>query len=135
MFDGVYDVTVNTSSILVLRNGIGFGGGSAMVCGGIAHGVKLQLIVVEGNMKAVRYRSEILCPIAVPLVQQPQLILHHDNVRPYVARVCQDFLANNNIIPLDWPPYSPDLSPIEHFWDNLYRRIKSVRIPQPPLHN
>ena len=28
-----------------------------------------------------------------------------------VARVCQDFLANNNIAPLAWPPYSPDLTP------------------------
>ena len=38
---------------------------------------------------------------------------------PHVARVCRDFLANNNIVPLDWPPYSVDLSPIEHLWDDL----------------
>ena len=52
-----------------------FGSGSIMVWGGIAHGVKLQLIVVEGDMTAVRYRDEILRPISVPLVQQRQLIL------------------------------------------------------------
>jgi hypothetical protein len=40
-----------------------------------------------------------------------------DNARHHVARVCQDFLANHNISPHDWPPYSPDLSPIEHLWD------------------
>ena len=39
---------------------------SAMVWGGIAHGVKSQLIVIEDNMTAVRYMDEILCPIAVP---------------------------------------------------------------------
>ena len=91
-----------------------FGGGSAMVWGGIAHGIKSQLIIVAGNMTAVRYRDEILRPVAVPLVQQRNLILQQDNARPHVARVCQDFLANNNITPLAWPPYSPDLTPIEH---------------------
>ena len=45
-----------------------------MVLGGIAHGVKTQLIVVKGNMTAVRYRDEILCLVAVPLVQEHQLI-------------------------------------------------------------
>ena len=36
-----------------------FGGGSAMVWGGIAHGIKSQLIIVAGNMTAVRYRDEM----------------------------------------------------------------------------
>ena len=39
-----------------------------MVCGGIAHGIKSQLIIVAGNMTVVRYRDEILRPVAVPLV-------------------------------------------------------------------
>ena len=91
-----------------------FGGGSIMVWGGIPHGIKSQLIIVAGNMTAVRYRDEILRPVAVLLVQQRNLILQQDNARPHVARVCQDFLANNNIAPLAWPPYSPDLTPIEH---------------------
>ena len=106
-----------------------FGGGSVMVWGGIAHGIKSQLIIVAGNMTAVRYRDEILRPVAVPLVQQRNLILQQDNARPHVARVCQDFLANNNIAPLAWPPYSPDLIPIEHMWDELDRRVRKRRNP------
>ena len=108
-----------------------FGGGSVMVWGGIAHWIKSQLIIVAGNMTAVRYRDEILHPVAVPLVQQRNLILQQDNARPHVARVCQDFLANNNIAPLAWPPYSPDLTPIEHMWDELDRRVRKRRNPSP----
>ena len=47
--------------------------------------------------------------------------------RPHVARVCQDFLANHSINPLDWPPYSPDVSPIEHLWDEMDRRVRGRR--------
>ena len=46
-----------------------------MVWGGIAHGIKPQLIIVAGNMTAVRYKDKILRPVAVPLVQQRNLIL------------------------------------------------------------
>ena len=46
--------------------------------GGIAQGIKSQLIVIEGNMTAVRYRDKILRPVVVPLVQR-QLILQQDN--------------------------------------------------------
>ena len=86
-----------------------------------------------GQIKSVRYRDEILRPVAVPLVQQRNLILQQDNARPHVARVCQDFLANNNIAPLAWPPYSPDLTPIEHMWDELDRRVRKRRNPPATL--
>ena len=103
-----------------------FWGGSAMVWGGISHGLKSPLIVIAGNLTGVRYRDEIVRPVAVPFVQH-HLIFQQDNVRPHVARVCQDFLANHSINPLDWPPYSPDLSPIEHLWDEMDRRVRGSR--------
>ena len=101
-------------------------------CGGISAlpNLSVQLIphvLYCGQIKSVRYRDEILRPVAVPLVQQRNLILLQDNARPHVARVCQDFLANNNIAPLAWPPYSPDLTPIEHMWDKLDRRVRKRR--------
>ena len=110
-----------------------FWGGSVMIWGGIAHEIKSQLIIVAGNMTAVMFMDEILRPVAVPLVQQRNLILQQDNARPHVARVCQDFLANNNIAPLAWPPYSPDLTPIEYTWDELDRRVTKRRNPPATL--
>jgi transposase len=47
--------------------------------------------------------------------------------RSHVVRVCQDFHANHNINPLDWPPYSSDLFPIEHLWDEMDRRVRGRR--------
>ncbi len=37
------------------------------------------------------------------------------------ARICTQFLEAENIA---WPTYSPDMSPNEHVWDTLDRRIR-----------
>ena len=127
------DVAENALPTPVLSNGIGlvwlrYGLGRHCSRDNIS-----QLIIVAGNMTAVRYRDEILRPVAVPLVQQRNLILQQNNARPHVARVCQDFLANNNIAPLAWPPYSPDLTPIDHMWDELDKRVRKRRNPHATL--
>ena len=57
----------------------------------------------------------------------------HDNARPHVARVCQDYLQQQNINVMDWPPYSPDMNPIEHLWDYIDRKVRA-RDPQPLNH-
>ena len=71
-----------------------FGGGSVMVWGGISHRLESLLIVIAGNLTGVRYRDEILRPVAVPFVEQHHLIFQQDNAWPHVARVCQDSLVN-----------------------------------------
>ena len=83
-----------------------------------------------GQRKLKRHsvqRRDILRQCVVPFVQQHNLIFQKDNARPHVARVCREFLAQNNLIPFDWPPYSPDLSAIEHLWSELDRRVQSRR--------
>ncbi len=70
------------------------------------------------------YRDEILRPIFVPFIHIHHLMLQHDNARPHVARTCTQFLEAENIPVLAWPAYSPDMSPIEHVWDALDRRIR-----------
>jgi len=52
------------------------------------------------------------------------------NAWPHVARICTQFLEAENIPVLAWPAYSPDMSPIEHVWDVLDRRIKQC-VPGP----
>ncbi len=74
--------------------------------------------------------DEILRPIVVPFIHDHHLMLQHDNARPHVARICTQFLEAENIPVLAWPAYSPDMSPIEHVWDALDRRIRQ-RVPVP----
>uniref|UniRef100_A0AAZ3NTM4 Tc1-like transposase DDE domain-containing protein n=1 Tax=Oncorhynchus tshawytscha TaxID=74940 RepID=A0AAZ3NTM4_ONCTS len=50
-------------------------------------------------------------------------MFQHDNARPHVTRICTEFLEVENIPVLPWPAYSPDVSPIEHVWDALDRRV------------
>lgn len=111
-----------------------FGGGSVMVWAGIAHGHKTNLIFIDGALNAQRYRDNILQPVVVPFVQRNGLTFQQDNARPHVARICNDFLYANNVDVLPWPAFSPDLSPIEHLWDKLDRRIRK-RHPAPTTHD
>ena len=103
-----------------------FGGGSVMVWGGIMGRSKTNLIVVQGNLSAQGYINQILQPEAVPFLQRHgPAILMHDNARPYVARICRQFLNRNNVNVLPWPAVSPDMNPIEHIWDYLGRKVRA----------
>ena len=82
-----------------------FGGGSVMVWGGIMGRRKTNLIVVQGNPNDQGYINQILQPESVPFLQRHgPAVLMHDNTRPHVARICQQFLNRNNINMLPWSP-------------------------------
>ena len=56
-----------------------FGGvGSVMVWGGISHGVKTPLVVIQGYLTALRYQDQVLMPHVLPLVNAHNLTFQHD---------------------------------------------------------
>ncbi|XP_070206571.1 uncharacterized protein [Littorina saxatilis] len=53
-------------------------------------------------------------------------LFQQDNARPHTARATLDRLRHNSVNILPHPARSPDLSPIEHFWDIMQRRINAL---------
>jgi len=103
-----------------------------MVWAAMSGNHRTPLVFVDGNLTAQRYVDEILRPHLVPFMQaHPDLrIFQQDNARPHSARVTTAFLQGEAVDVMPWMPYSPDLSPIEHLWDEIGRRL-SCRDPHP----
>ncbi len=118
------------ADVNVVDRVVAHGGGGVMVWAGVCYGQRTQVHFIEGILNAHRYRDEILRPIVVPFIPDHHLMLQHDYARPNVARICTQFLEAENIPVLAWPAYLPDMSPIEHVWDALDRRIRQ-RVPVP----
>ncbi|GBO22443.1 hypothetical protein AVEN_215841-1 [Araneus ventricosus] len=71
---------------------------------------------------AGRYVNDILRPHVGPFLNGLLgAIFQQDNDRPHTVRVTQDFLRHVQTLP--WQARSPDLSPIEHVWDQLKRQM------------
>jgi len=81
------------------------------------------------------YVNEVLAHIVVPVMQdnfpKGNGILQQDGAWPHTAIITPQFIADNNISLLNWASMSPDMSPIEHVWDELKRRVYDR--PHPPV--
>ncbi|UYV84809.1 MPG [Cordylochernes scorpioides] len=99
-----------------------------MVWGAIAYDSRSPLLRIQGTMTAQRYVDDVLRPVTLPYLQGvPNALYQQDNARPHTARISQQALQDVQMLP--WPLYSPDLSPIEHVWDIIGRRLHAL--PQP----
>ncbi|UYV64468.1 hypothetical protein LAZ67_3000851 [Cordylochernes scorpioides] len=99
-----------------------------MVWGAIAYDSRSPLLRIQDTMTAQRYVDDVLRPVTLPYLQGvPNALYQQDNARPHTARISQQALQDVQMLP--WPPYSPDLSPIEHVWDIIGRRLHAL--PQP----
>ncbi|UYV73832.1 hypothetical protein LAZ67_11001054 [Cordylochernes scorpioides] len=100
-----------------------------MVWGAIAYDSRSPLLRIQGTMTAQRYVDDVLRPVTLPCLQGiPNTLYQQDNARPHTARISQQALQDVQMLP--WPPYSPDLSPIEHVWDIIGRRLHALQQPR-----
>ena len=101
-----------------------------MVWGAISWFHKSELIIVNSNLDSVAYLEDILEAVAVPFGLGSLgngFIFQDDNARPHRAHIVEDFHRRHlEYTHMDWPPFSPDLNPIEHTWDMLGKLVKKV---------
>ncbi|GFX20484.1 transposable element Tcb2 transposase [Trichonephila clavipes] len=85
-----------------------------------AYDSRSTLIVMRGTLTGQRYVDDILRPHVRPFLNGPPgANFQQDNARPHTVRVAKDFLRHFQTLP--WPARSPDLSPVEHVWDQQKR--------------
>jgi len=48
----------------------------------------------------------------------------HDNDPKHTSGVVKEWIHNNGVATIDFPPYSPDLNPMENLWNDMARAVE-----------
>lgn len=83
-----------------------------------------KFILVLGKkwkiINTVRYWKHVVPREANYINENPNLQFLQDNALPHNTPIIQEALRVQNIRLLRWPPFSPDLNPIEPVGGNIY---------------
>ncbi|CAF3692682.1 unnamed protein product [Rotaria socialis] len=68
--------------------------------------------------------AESLFQLSKKLQLGKEMVFQQDNDPEHTSRVVKNWLDKQCVKRSIWPPFSPDMSPIGHLWDELERRMK-----------
>lgn len=89
---------------------------------------KSDLIVMQRDMQARKqgYSANSYIQalqLGLPSIWKPNSIFQQDNAPIHTANKTRAYLRSIKLEFLEnWPPYSPDLDPIEHLWSTLEQK-------------
>src|SRR5215212_6081886 len=104
-----------------------FGGGSLMLWGrmtakGIGYACR-----IDGNMDTQLYMDipddYLLQTIKYYKLDRDKIIFQQDNDPKHTSKLAHKWFDENRIEVLEWPPQSPDLTPNEHLFEHLKRKL------------
>ena len=105
---------------------------SVMVWAAFSAERRSRLIIMDGDPQAPRggvtarvYKG--MLESELPTLLDADSIFMQDNAPIHNARIVKEFLEDLAVNVMDWPPYSPDLNPIEHCWFPLKNNMHTVQ--------
>ena len=92
-------------------------GGYVKIFGCFAWNGVGNLAFIDGNTTGYMYKDILennLFQSAVKLNLGKNIVFQHDNDPKHTANIVKNWLNKQGIERLNWPPFSPNMNPIEH---------------------